>query len=296
MRRTIDSFFFKKNAAVPLSPVLEVEMTSEDPTTSASVATPASAPNPHVNLASSVDMISSESEADAENNQKYKKKKTYAFRKEWLGLFAWLRYDKDNKSMHCIYCRECSKSMPGSGSSDFAVSSTTFRIETLKKHNKSKKHILCRDRCVAGKAAPLPAAFQRQAVANKTSENSELMIKFNTAYNIAKEELPFTKFKSLITLMKKNGMDVNPTYANDTACAQFIGVIADTLKKQTSKQIAESVYMSFMIDGDTDISTKECEIVYCRILRNGRPVNILIGHTEVEHANAKGRPTFLSKQ
>jgi hypothetical protein len=35
------------------------------------------------------------------------------------------------------------------------------------------------------------------------------MIKFNTAYNIAKEELPFTKFKSLITLMKKKGMDVN---------------------------------------------------------------------------------------
>ena len=148
-------------------------------------------------------MISSESEADPENTQKYKKKKTYAFRKEWLGLFAWLRYDKDNKSMHCIYCRECSKSMPGSGSSDFAVSSTTFRIETLKKQNKSRKHILCRDRCVAGKAAPLPAAFQRQAVANQTSENSELMIKFNTAYNIAKEELPFTKFKSLITLMKK---------------------------------------------------------------------------------------------
>ena len=91
-------------------------------------------------------------------------------------------------------------------------------------------------------------------------------------------------------------MDVNPTYANDTACAQFVWVIADTLKKTTPKQIAESVYMSFMIDGDTDISTKECEIVYCRILRNGRPVNILIGHTEVEHANAKGRPTFLSKQ
>ena len=79
---------------------------------------------------------------------------------------------------------------------------------------------MCRDGCVAGKAAPLPAAFQCQAVANQTSENSELMIKFNTAYNIAKEELQFTKFKSLITLMKINGMDVNPTHANDTACEQ----------------------------------------------------------------------------
>ncbi|KAJ8362024.1 hypothetical protein AAFF_G00401730, partial [Aldrovandia affinis] len=63
----------------------------------------------------------------------------------------------------------------------------------LKKHNLSKKHVLCRDRCVAGRAAPLPAAFQRQAAANRSSEEPEMIITFNTAYNIAKEELPFTK-------------------------------------------------------------------------------------------------------
>ena len=47
--------------------------------------------------------------------------------------------------------------------------------------------------------------------------------------------------------------------------------------------------MSFMIDSDTDVSTKECVIVYSRILRKGRPVNILIGHTEVEHAHTQGK-------
>ncbi|KAJ8338619.1 hypothetical protein SKAU_G00354050 [Synaphobranchus kaupii] len=36
-----------------------------------------------------------------------------------------------------------------------------------------------------------------------------------------------------------------------------------------------------------DISTKECEIIYSRILCKGRPANILIGHIEVEHANAQ---------
>ncbi|KAJ8384389.1 hypothetical protein AAFF_G00205220 [Aldrovandia affinis] len=88
--------------------------------------------------------------------------------------------------------------------------------------------------CVAGRAAPLPAAFQRQAAANRSSEESEMIIKFNTVYNIAKEELPFTKCKSEIILMKKNGLNVNPTYSNDTVCAQFIGVIADNLKKKTA--------------------------------------------------------------
>ncbi|KAJ8358492.1 hypothetical protein AAFF_G00435730 [Aldrovandia affinis] len=100
--------------------------------------------------------------------------------------------------------------------------------------------------CVAGRAAPLPAAFQRQAAANRSSEESEMIITFNTAYNIAKEELPFTKCKSEIILMKKNGLNVNPTYSNDTACAQFIGVIADNLTKKTGVQIADSTYMSFL--------------------------------------------------
>ncbi|KAI4888039.1 hypothetical protein NFI96_021956, partial [Prochilodus magdalenae] len=46
--------------------------------------------------------------------------------------------------------------------------------------------------------------------------------------------------------------------------------------------------MAFLIDGDKDITTKERVIVYGRILRRGRPVNILIGHIEVEHAHAQG--------
>ena len=104
------------------------------------------------------------------------------------------------------------------------------------------------------------------------------MISFNVAYNIAKEELPFTKFISEILLMKKNGLNVNPTCSNEMACAQFIAVIGDTLKQKTAADVGNTTqaYMSFMIDGDTDVSTKECVIVYSRILRKGRPVNILI--------------------
>lgn len=74
----------------------------------------------------------------------------------------------------------------------------------------------------------VPAAFQRQVAANRSSDEAELIIKFNAAYNIAKEELPFTKFKSEIILHKKNGLNIHPTYSNDVACAQFIGVIVDT--------------------------------------------------------------------
>lgn len=256
MKRTIDNFFVKSRLS-----------------TSQSV----SSPDAETVLDNEPD---SESEP-AEN----KRGRTYRFRRQWLEEFPWLRYSKDDNIMHCIYCKECGKSM--AGSSAFVTGSNTFRIETLKKHNASNKHITCRDKCTA-KVSPLPAAFQLQAAANRSSDEADMMIKFNIAYNIAKEELPFTKFKSEIILHKKNGLNVNPTYSNDVACAQFVGVIADTLKKKTSEKIANSAYMAFLIDGDTDIATKECIIVYSRILQRGRPVNVLIGHIEVEHAHAQG--------
>ena len=79
--------------------------------------------------------------------------------------------------------------------------------------------------------------------------------------------------------MKKNGLNVNPTYSNEMACAQFIAV-GDPLKQKTAADVGNATYMSFTImftiHGETDVSTKECVIVYSRILRKGRPVNILI--------------------
>lgn len=77
---------------------------------------------------------------------------------------------------------------------------------------------------------------------------------------------------------------MNPTYCNDTACAQFIGlfIITDTLKKKTSEKIKDSTYLSFMTDGDTDVSTKECEIVYAQILH------------QVQHANTQGMLIIVS--
>lgn len=216
--------------------------------------------------------------------QPVRKKPNYTFQAQWLEDFKWLRYS-DNM-MHCMYCKECGPSI--AGGSKLAIGSTHFKRESLKLHGDSTKHKNCRDKCISRTAAPIKSAFQRQDAANRSTEEDEMVIKFNTAYNIAKEELPFTAFKSQIILMKKNGLSVNPTYANDVSCAQFIGLISDTLKEKTGEKIASAPYLSFMIDGDTDVSSKECEIVYARIIEAGRPSNILIGHVEVEHAHAKG--------
>ena len=214
------------------------------------------------------------------------KKKSYSFRKEWLKEFEWLRFE--NGAMHCAHCKACGPEL--AGKSAFATLSINFKHESLVKHGGSTKHQRCRDKCLAPtKSAPIGQAFDRQKAAALSAEEAELEIKFNTAYTIAKEELAFTKFKPLLSLQRKNGMDINMTYANDKSCANIIGVIADTLREQTAAKVASAQYMAFLIDGDTDVSVKECEIVYARILQNGQPTNVLVGHVEVQHANADGK-------
>lgn len=93
--------------------------------------------------------------------------------------------------------------------------------------------------------------------------------------------------------MKKNGLDINMTYANDKSCANIIGVISESIREDVSEKISNAEYLSILIDGDTDVSVKECEIIYARIIWEGKPQNILVGHMEVENATADGMTSFI---
>ena len=53
-------------------------------------------------------------------------------------------------------------------------------------------------------------------------DQREVAVKMTTAYFIAKEELPFSKFQGLIDLQKKNGLERSSTYANDKSCAEMV--------------------------------------------------------------------------
>ena len=49
-------------------------------------------------------------------------------------------------------------------------------------------------------------------------------------------------------------------------------------------------YISVMIDGATDASNTENKTAYARCLgTDGRPVNRMVGHKPVEHAQAGGK-------
>lgn len=118
-----------------------------------------------------------------------------------------------------------------------------------------------------------------------------MSVKMNTAYFVAKEELPFTMFPGLLQLQQKNGIQMTNTYSNDTKCAEMVAAAGTLMKEGTAENLRnEARYISVMIDGATDASSTENETVYARCLgTDGRPVNRLIGHKPVERAHAKGK-------
>ena len=134
--RTIDRFSSRK-MLVSVQPVPGPERPSPDPTSSSSADVtapppvsplPGKMPNPYQTWWRRPYRNQSQS-------SKYKKAKMYAFRKEWLGRF-----------LQCSAFIAKSAAKVWLGTVIFAVGASTFRIETLKKHNVSNKHSLFCDR------------------------------------------------------------------------------------------------------------------------------------------------------
>ena len=116
----------------------------------------------------------------------------------------------------------------------------------------------------------------------------QLQVCFNTAYFVAKEELPFTMYPSLLLLQQKNGVLIPNRYGTDQACRRFMKYIFDDIHEQNRTLVKNSRVLSIMFDGATDVSISENEIVYARIVDKGVPRNIFVQITAVKHAHAEG--------
>lgn len=73
------------------------------------------------------------------------KNNSIKFCTEWLREFPQLRYKKESNEMYCEYCTQCGAS---AGNTKFAKGCSNFKHKTIKLHNESIKHRLCRDACM----------------------------------------------------------------------------------------------------------------------------------------------------
>ena len=206
------------------------------------------------------------------------------FLPKWENDFPWIQFTEGK--MFCKYCLEVSEH--ADKNSSFYKGSDKFRIGVIRAHNKSKQHFRCAD---VYRARRNPQNPIQQGLRNMECAVQEKLIKlFNTAYFVAKEEMPFSSFKGLCGLQIKNDVELGKTYLNDHACKNFIESSAEILKADLSGKLnnASPRFFSAMADGSTDSGVVEQELLFVRFLDNGLPVNRFLTVQSVKHADADG--------
>ena len=201
---------------------------------------------------------------------------------KWKEEFPWLSFNAEENVMICDSCYAYPSAVCNT---DFLKGCSNFKKETIRKHVISNGHICARDRSLSKEKliteSQIAQSFLKISKDMQSQERKEMEAKINTTYFVAKEELPFSKFEGLLSLQRKNGVTLNNTYANKTSCAELVSFLICEVNSKN--------YFSLMADETADFGGTENETVVCRLVRDGVPVNCILGHKAVAHAHAEGK-------
>lgn len=216
------------------------------------------------------------------------------FQSSWLSLMPWLCYDEATNVAKCTVCGDF-PDLSDHTSKVVKGFSGPFKAETFKKHEKSSQHM----RCVATMNAKLnPAATPLARAIIKADETmiNHLRVVFNCAYYIAKHNKPFSDLEELLVLTNKCGVNVLPEYRNRKACKEFVHHIASIVESDLVMDIKKSPFVSILLDGSTDISGEEQNIVYVRYLKGSDVEESFLSLVPLESASSDGYLNALQKQ
>ena len=86
--------------------------------------------------------------------------------------------------------------------------------------------------------------------------------KFEIAYFVAKEEITFKKYPTILKLEEMHGVDIGQSYQNDVNCAECIDYMSKYIQQTLSEKIKSANFFSILFDGATDNATKDQEGFY----------------------------------
>lgn len=112
---------------------------------------------------------------------------------------------------------------------------------------------------------------------------------FNIAYFIGKEWKPLSDMEKQCKLAKKLGVDSGNNYHNDLSAKQFLGATSKNLQQDASNEVKRANFISIFVNGNTDISVMEKELVYVRNINAlGQADTVLASIVSPEHSHALG--------
>ncbi|XP_052820539.1 zinc finger protein 862-like [Mya arenaria] len=211
------------------------------------------------------------------NEQKKRAPVERRFANSWKEGRPWLMFNDETKVMTCSTCVSFYGTNPPTntnlkGQNRFILGCGNMRVSAVVDHEKSKSH---QDACsrLAAKSASLVEVSQSKAGKTltllKASQRSKLAMLFRNVHAIVKNNRPLRDYVWMYDLDVKKDLFIGETYRSEKSALPFLSSISDIERQKTTEMVKGVHFLSFLMDGSTDISGDEQEAVFIRIAEKG---------------------------
>ena len=223
---------------------------------------------------------SHDTQAEAGSN---KKRVTYETFKKWqcnldkeCQSMSWLDCEtapegrkKVVEKLKCKVCTEYVDKIRGrkNFSDKWISGACSVRTSNVHDHARNDQHthaMLLLRKQRADSAGLGPSSYAPIAKAFNTLSEDErvrLKVKFDIAYFVATEKLPYVKFPKICALEARHGVHVGTSYRNETAGKEFIHYLAEAQRHDLIQKLANAKFFSLLLDGSTDAGNINNEVL-----------------------------------
>ena len=175
-------------------------------------------------------------------------------------------YNKTSATWRLFCCEVCTKyrshleSMKNF-SKTWVTGSTNLKVSNVIEHATSEVHKAAMTRMhsesakARGESVVLQTPIGRSLCTLDDATRLQVARRFDVAYVMAKESVPFAKYPSIVELEQRHGVDLGHAYNTQESAKIFTAYIARSQKHAfLSKLFSESHFYSWLMDGTTDAS------------------------------------------
>ena len=223
---------------------------------------------------------SSEAEGKTKKQKYEENRAPRKFNPSWKLGRPWLQYDQSKGSMTCSFCAsESAKNVvmktpnPQSTPNPFVNGCYNMRLSAVTDHEKSATHQKA-STLHAKKSISGPQILRTDAGRALNSlikaDRDRLFNLFRNTHAVISNNRPLRDYVWLSKLDAAKGLSIGQTYVNEKAALKFSNCIAEVERSNLRKEIKNTKFLVFLMDGSTDISGDEQEVIYLRYSIKGK--------------------------
>ena len=220
-------------------------------------------------------------ETTDEGASKHSSSEERKFQSKWLTLWPWLTFE--DGAMYCKLCLKKGKK------NTMTAGCKTFKMSSLTKHEEltDHKHAIAEGELQENFNASLSKVF--------IEEDEVIMKAMKAVYWMASENLPMTKYESMMHLLKDLGVPIACLQVSERVdykiyhtANDILSAISAQIDAEVSERIERSPFVTILADESTDIANKKRMTMHARIVDPKSSVAETVYLRDVEYEDSTG--------